>query len=41
MCITAHAKQLQKAEISSETIQLAAKIAAIVHALANVLENIQ
>lgn len=36
MCITAHARQLQKAEISNEVIQLTAKIAAIVHALSSI-----
>lgn len=37
MCITAHARQLQKTGISNEVIQLIAKIAAITHALANIV----
>lgn len=40
MCISSHAKQLEKQGVSRDTIQLTAKIAAIIHATARALENI-
>jgi alkyl hydroperoxide reductase subunit D len=39
MCIVAHEKQLRKHEVSREAIQSAARIAAVIHAVAGVLEH--
>lgn len=38
LCITAHEKELRKAGMSKEAIQSAARIASVIHAVANVLE---
>ncbi|HEU4623630.1 MAG TPA: carboxymuconolactone decarboxylase family protein [Steroidobacteraceae bacterium] len=39
MCIVAHEKQLRKHEVSREAVQSAVRIAAVVHAVAGVLEH--
>ena len=39
MCIVAHEKQLRKHEVSREAIQSAVRIAAVIHAVAGVLEH--
>src|SRR5262245_30006995 len=39
MCIVAHEKQLRKHEVSREAIQSAVRIAAVMHAVAGVLEH--
>jgi alkyl hydroperoxide reductase subunit D len=40
MCIVAHEKQLRKHEVSREAVQSAVRIAAVIHAVAGVLERI-
>jgi alkyl hydroperoxide reductase subunit D len=40
MCIVAHEKQLRKHEVSREAIQSAVRIAAVIHAVAGVLERV-
>jgi len=40
MCIVAHEKQLRKHEVSREAIQSAVRIAATIHAVAGVLEQV-
>jgi alkyl hydroperoxide reductase subunit D len=39
MCIVAHEKQLRKHEVAKEAIQSAVRIAAVIHAVAGVLEH--
>src|SRR5215510_1545818 len=39
MCVVAHEKQLRKHEVSREAIQSAVRIAAVIHAVAGVLEH--
>jgi alkyl hydroperoxide reductase subunit D len=39
MCIVAHEKQLRKHEVAREAIQSAVRIAAVIHAVAGVLEH--
>jgi alkyl hydroperoxide reductase subunit D len=39
MCIVAHEKQLRKHEVSREAVQSAVRIAAVIHAVAGVLER--
>jgi alkyl hydroperoxide reductase subunit D len=41
MCVVAHEKQLRKHEVSREAIQSAVRIAAVIHAVAGVLEHIE